>query len=418
MSIQSTKKNFWNFGGLFFFYFFIWATVLTFLPIWLEEEAGLTATQSGFVFSAMSLVALCYQPFFGIISDKLVYKKNLFASVVVAAMFMGPFFSFVFIPLLDFNVYLGALLGSIYLSYVFFGGVGVVESYIERASRANSFEYGRARLFGSIAGATATFVGGILFVMNPGSIFWLASGSAIILGLLLLTAKVNLQSAGEVKQGNTEPLTKETILSIFKIKNFWMLGIFIIGTACIYDVFDQQFPNYYKGFFDTAAEGTNVFSKLVSIQIGLEAIIMIFMPVLINKIGAKNGLLLFGLLTFVRIFGSAVAVGPISLSIVRLIAAVEMPLLLISIFKYITGVFDVRLSATIYLLAFNFAKQLSIMIFSSVAGGMYTAIGYQQTYYILSAIVLAVTIISVFTLQNDKLTKLKIPTHQKIEKAI
>lgn len=400
--MQETKKNFWNFGGLFFFYFFIWATVLTFLPIWLEEQAGLTATQSGFVFSAMSLIALCYQPFFGVISDKLVYKKNLFASVVFMAMLMGPFFSFIFIPLLNFNIYIGALLGSVYLSYVFFGGVGVVESYIERASRANRFEYGRARLFGSIAGASATFIGGIIFVMNPGSIFWLASGSAVILGLLLYKAKISNNNIGLVNDENSEPLTKETILSIFKMKNFWMLGLFIIGTACIYDVFDQQFPNYYKNFFDTAAEGTNVFSKLVSLQIGLEAIIMVFMPVFINKIGAKNGLLLFGVLTFIRIFGSAVAVGPISLSLVRLIAAVEMPLLLISIFKYITGVFDVRLSATIYLLAFNFAKQLSIMVFSTVAGGLYTEIGYQQTYYILSAIVLVVTILSIFTLQNDK----------------
>lgn len=413
--MQGTNKNFWNFGGLFFFYFFIWATVLTFLPIWLEEQAGLTAKESGFVFSAMSLVALLYQPFFGVISDKLVFKKNLFASVVVVAMFMGPFFNFLFILLLNLNIYIGTLLGSLYLSYVFFGGVGVVESYIERCSRSNGFEYGRSRLFGSIAGATATFVGGILFVKDPESIFWLASASAVVLGVLLDTAKVNVSSIGGTN--SSESLTKETILSIFKLKNFWMLGLFVVGAACIYDVFDQQFPNYYNQFFDTPAEGTNIFSKLVSLQIGLEAIIMVFMPALINKIGAENGLLLFGLLTFVRIFGSAIAVGPVSLSLVRLIAAVEMPLLLISIFKYITGVFDVRLSATVYLLAFNFAKQLSVMVFSSVAGGLYSLIGFKETYYILSAIVLVITILSIFTLQNDKLNKLSLK-NSSLRKAI
>ncbi|MGV2503279.1 MFS transporter, partial [Priestia megaterium] len=333
--MQGTKKNFWNFGGLFFFYFFIWATVLTFLPIWLEEQAGLTAKESGYVFSAMSLIALCYQPFFGILSDKLVFKKNLFATVVCVAMFTGPFFSYVFIPLLDINIFVGAILGSIYLSFVFYGGVGVVESYIERASRTNKFEYGRARLFGSIAGATATFVGGVLFVMNPGSIFWISSLSAIILAVLLFTAKVNTSNIDNTDQESkqkSEPLTKETILSIFKIKNFWMLGLFIIGTATIYDVFDQQFPNYYKHFFTTPGEGVNVFSKLVTLQIGIEAILMVFMPFFINKIGAKRGLILFGWLTFIRILGSAIDVGPISLSLVRLIAAVEMPLLLISIF--------------------------------------------------------------------------------------
>lgn len=400
-----TKKSFWNFGGLFFFYFFIWATVFTFLPIWLEEQAGLSSTESGYVFSAMSLIALLYQPFFGILSDKLVFKKHLFATVAVAAIFMGPFFSYAFIPLLNINIFIGAIIGSVYLSYVLYGGVGVIESYIERASRANQFEYGRARLFGSIAGATATFVSGLLFVAHPFSIFWLASLSAIVLGILLYTAKIDKGASLKADESTSEPVTKEVIFSVFKLKNFWMLGIFIIGTACMYDVFDQQFPNYYKQFFATPSEGTNVFSKLVSLQIGLEAIIMVFMPILINKIGAKNGLLLFGALTFIRIFGSAVAVGPISLSIVRLIAAVEMPLLLISIFKYITSVFDIRLSATVYLLAFNFAKQISIMVFSSVAGGMYSAIGYQNTYYILSLVVLIITIMSIYTLENDKNNK-------------
>jgi OHS family lactose permease-like MFS transporter len=173
-------------------------------------------------------------------------------------------------------------------------------------------------------------------------------------------------------------------------------------------VFDQQFPNYYVQFFSSKEYGTDIFSKLVSIQVGLEAILMIFAPVIVNKMGAKNGLILFGVLTFVRIFGSAIATGPVLLSIFRLIAAFEMPLLLVSIFKYITGVFDTRLSATIYLLAFNFAKQSAITIFSSVAGSMYSFMGFQNTYYCLSAVVLLVTLISYFTLSNDKKMQMEI----------
>lgn len=406
MNNTSTKeqKHFWTFGGGFFFYFFVWAIVLTFLPIWLEEQAGLNTSESGFVFSAMAFVALIYQPFFGVLSDKLVFKKNLFGTIVVAAMLMGPFFQWVFIPLLDINVIFGAIVASFYLSFVFYAGVGVIESYIERASRANGFEYGRARLFGSIAGATASLVGGIIFVMNPYSIFWLGSVSAIILYILMFTFKINTNHLERVVGENSVPLTKETIFNIFKIKNFWMLALFIIGSACMYDVFDQQFPNYYKTFFDSASAGTTMFSRLVSLQTGLEAIVMIFMPALINKIGAKKGLLLFGLLTFIRIFGSAIAPNALILSLVRLIAAFEMPLLLISIMKYITGSFDMRLSATIYLLAFNFAKQLSIMIFSTVAGTMYTSMGYKNSYFIISAIVLIITIFSIFSLKNDRIT--------------
>ncbi|MCS5464877.1 MFS transporter [Enterococcus lactis] len=35
----------------------------------------------------------------------------------------------------------------------------------------NKFEYGHSRLGGSIAGAVAAFVGGIIFTQNPNSIF-------------------------------------------------------------------------------------------------------------------------------------------------------------------------------------------------------------------------------------------------------
>jgi OHS family lactose permease-like MFS transporter len=407
---MNVSKGFWNFGGLFYFYFIIWAIVLGFLPLWLEDVAGLNPSETGIVFSSMSLIALCYQPFLGIISDKLGFKKNLFWVVVILLMFMGPFFSFLYAPLLKANIVIGAIIGSVYLSAVFNGGVGVVESYIERVSRNNGFEYGRVRLFGSIAGATASLIGGVMFVKNPNSIFWFASGAAVFLAVLLFMAKIegqdHIKSGGPKGKGNE--ISKKAVLSIFKIKNFWYLSFLIIGTAAIYDVFDQQFPNYYVQFFSSKEYGTDIFSKLVSIQVGLEAILMIFAPVIVNKMGAKNGLILFGVLTFVRIFGSAIATGPVLLSIFRLIAAFEMPLLLVSIFKYITGVFDTRLSATIYLLAFNFAKQSAITIFSSVAGSMYSFMGFQNTYYCLSAVVLLVTLISYFTLSNDKKMQIEI----------
>lgn len=407
---MNVSKGFWNFGGLFYFYFIIWAIVLGFLPLWLEDVAGLNPSETGIVFSSMSLIALCYQPFLGIISDKLGFKKNLFWVVVILLMFMGPFFSFLYAPLLKANIVIGAIIGSVYLSAVFNGGVGVVESYIERVSRNNGFEYGRVRLFGSIAGATASLIGGVMFVKNPNSIFWFASGAAVFLAVLLFMAKIegqdHIKSGGSKGKGNE--ISKKAVLSIFKIKNFWYLSFLIIGTAAIYDVFDQQFPNYYVQFFSSKEYGTDIFSKLVSIQVGLEAILMIFAPVIVNKMGAKNGLILFGVLTFVRIFGSAIATGPVLLSIFRLIAAFEMPLLLVSIFKYITGVFDTRLSATIYLLAFNFAKQSAITIFSSVAGSMYSFMGFQNTYHCLSAVVLLVTLISYFTLSNDKKMQIEI----------
>lgn len=173
-------------------------------------------------------------------------------------------------------------------------------------------------------------------------------------------------------------------------------------------MFDQQFPNYYVTFFDTKANGIDTFSKLCAAQTAIEAILMIFAPALVNKIGAKKGLLLFGVLTFIRIAGSAIFTSITMLSIFRLIAAFEMPLMLVSVMKYITQVFDVRLSASVYLLGFNLAKQLAIVIFSSIAGGMYLNYGFQNTYIMLGSAVLIITFISIFTLKNIKKDKVMI----------
>ena len=398
------NRDFMNFGGLFYFYFMIWAVVLAFLPIWLKDIAHLDAAQSGIVYSSMSLMALCYHPFFGYIQDKLRYRKNLFAIIAIALVFMGPFFQFAFINLLHLNIIVGALLGSCYLSLCFFGGVGVVEAYIEKVSRRNGFEYGHVRLFGSIAGATANLIGGILYIQNPNSIFWFSTCSGLLLCLLLYLARVKQDDtqAEKIQAAAAAKISKKDIISILKIKNFWFFALIIVGTAAIYDVFDQQFPNYYVSFFADKTNGISIFSKVCALQTGMEAVLMVFAPALVNKIGAKKGLLLFGFLTCVRIVGSAVLTTPILLSIFRLIAAFEMPLMLVSVMKYITGVFDVKFSATIYLLGFNLAKQGSVVIFSSIAGSMYNTFGFQNTYMFLGIVVLAITVISVFTLKNDK----------------
>lgn len=401
------NRDFMNYGGLFYFYFMIWAIVLAFLPLWLKDIAGLNEAEAGFVFSSMSLIALCYHPFFGVIQDKLRYRKNLFAVIAIALLFMGPFFSYLFQELLSFNVYAGALLGSGYLSLCFFGGVGVVESYIEKVSRKNGFEYGHVRLFGSLAGATATFIGGLLYVNNPDSIFWFGSGSAVLLCILLYLARVRGEDGTDAQRekARAASINKRDVMHILRLKSFWAFALLIVGTASIYDVFDQQFPNYYVTFFGTKEAGIDTFSKLCATQTALEAVLMVFAPALVNKIGAKRGLLLFGLLTFVRIAGSAIFTTPVALSAFRLIAAFEMPLMLVSVMKYISSVFDVRLSATVYLLGFNLAKQGSVVIFSSIAGGMYATMGFQSTYMFLAASVLIITMISVFTLKNDKKRK-------------
>ncbi|MCM3654275.1 MFS transporter [Metabacillus litoralis] len=396
------SKNFWIFGTFFFLYFFIWAACLPFLSLWLTDVVGLSSTKTGIVFSAMSIAAICYQPFFGIVSDKLGLKRNLLWVFVILLIFIAPFYNYIFAPLLQTNIIIGSLIGGAYLGAVFNGGVGAIEAYIEKVSRVNSFEYGQVRMFGCIGAATSTFVTGQLFTSNPTLIFWISSIVAVLLAVLLFFSKTDTKHSILNEEKNAEPLTTAQTLSIFKNKKFWFLMLYVLGVGCIYDVYDQQFAVFFTHFFESPEKGTEVFGNLYTLQIFMEAVIMLLAPFIINKIGAKNALLYAGFIMSIRIIGSGLADGPIIISILKLLHALEVPILLVAVFKYISANFDLRLSATIYLIGFQFSKQVGSIFLSAIVGNMYDTVGFKSAYLLLGMIALTFTIISIFTLSSKK----------------
>lgn len=406
-ALESLKRGvFWNYGGLFFFYFAIWQLAFTFLPLWLARE-GMGTGAIGVVSTVSAITALALQPVYGFLQDRLGFKKYLFAFVVLCAAFMGPFFVFVFQPLIGVNEYLAAVVGGVFLSLCLNSGVGVVEAFSERASRANGYEYGHARLFGSLAGGTAALVGGFIWAANPDSIWWAGSVSAIVLGTLLFVARVprgdGAQAAGagaDAGSGGTK-VSKATVLALLRDRNFLGFVVLMFGTAALYDVFDQQFPNYFATFV-ASGDPEVLFSRVVAVQIFAEAAFMVAAPFIVNKIGARKGLMVFAAILLVRVLGSAFFTHEWLLIAWRLLAAIEMPFLLVSVMKYITRMFDVRISATAYMLGFNFAKQIGIAIFASVFGASYAAIGFAHSYLIMAGVILAVTLVARFLMDDDR----------------
>ncbi|GIG37798.1 oligosaccharide MFS transporter [Cellulomonas pakistanensis] len=411
-ALESLKRGvFWNYGGLFFFYFAIWQLAFTFLPLWLARE-GMGTGAIGVVSTVSAITALVLQPIYGFLQDRLGFKKYLFAFVVLCAAFMGPFFVFVFQPLIGVNEYLAAVVGGIFLSLCLNSGVGVVEAFSERASRANGYEYGHARLFGSLAGGTAALVGGFIWAANPDSIWWAGSVSAIVLGTLLFVARVPkgdeqaratgaAAGAGADAGAGGTKVSKETVLALLRDRNFVGFVVLMFGTAALYDVFDQQFPNYFATFV-TSGDPEVLFSRVVAVQIFAEAAFMVAAPFIINRIGARKGLMVFAAILLVRVLGSAFFTHEYLLIAWRLLAAIEMPFLLVSVMKYITRMFDVRISATAYMLGFNFAKQIGIAIFASVFGASYAAIGFANSYLVMAAVITVVTVVAWFLMADDR----------------
>ncbi|MBL6010266.1 MULTISPECIES: MFS transporter [Bacillus] len=397
--MKGSKSLYWKLSAYLFFFFFTWSSSYSLFAIWLGQEVKLNGSATGIIFSVNAIFTLCMQPLYGFISDKLGLKKNILFMISVLIVFTGPFYIFIYGPLLQYDVFLGAIVGGIYLGTAFLAGVGAIETYIEKVSRKYQFEYGKTRMWGSLGWAAATFFAGQLFNINPNINFWIASLSAVILVAIIMSIKIEMT---DYDKERADSIRLKDVGGLFLLKDFWFLMLYVIGVTCVYGVYDQQFPIYYASLFPTSAMGNQIFGYLNSFQVFLEAGMLFLAPFIVNRLGPKKSLILAGLLMSFRIIGSGIVIGPFGISSMKLIHALELPIMLIAIFKYLAANFDTRLSSVLYLVGFQFASQVGTSIFSPIAGGLYDSIGFRQTYLFMGTLALCFTIISIFTLLDSK----------------
>ena len=130
------NTNFWMFGLFFFFYFFIMGAYFPFFPIWLHDINQISKSDTGIIFASISLFSLLFQPVFGLLADKLGLKKHLLWVITGMLVLFAPFFIYVFGPLLKINIYLGSVVGGIYLGLIYNAGAPAIEAYIEKVVAA------------------------------------------------------------------------------------------------------------------------------------------------------------------------------------------------------------------------------------------------------------------------------------------
>ncbi|OCG49715.1 MFS transporter [Gilliamella sp. Choc5-1] len=404
------NRNYWFSSGYLFTFYAAWSLWWSFYAIWLNNKIGLSGEQLGIVYAANSAAAMFFMIFYGIIQDKLQTGKAVVTFQSIIMMLIGPFLIYVYEPLLQNNFIWGVCIGAPVLSASFISGSALIDSFIERISRLFGFEFGSARFWGSFGYAAATFVAGKLFGIDPHINFWMASVVAVIFFTINIVFKPKHYQTSPIKNNNTTLSEKTTtiptmaeIFSLLGLQKFWLFVLFVIGTYSFYTIYDQQlFPNFYTSFFDKPEDGYEVYGYLNSFQVFLEAACMVIAPYFINKMGAKKSLLVAALVMICRIALSATLDNVYFISLVKLFHAIEIPLFILAMFKYIVGNFDARLSATLYLVGFNISSNLGVIVLSWLVGKLFDKTGYATTFYVLAGVVLLTSIIAIFTLSDEK----------------
>lgn len=395
-------------SSFLFTFFFCWLVFLAFMPIWFKQVLHLSGAQIGTIYAANAIAAMSFQPIYGYISDRIGLRKHLLGFINFCVAMTAPFFLLVYQPLLENFFYAGVVAGALFMAIAYNAGVAAIESFVEKAGRSNNFEFGRARCWGSLGAAVGIFAAGLVFNLNPSYIFILASIMSLPLAAILYTTRLKAADL-EIAQKNNVSLAD--VKALFKIKNVWLFMIFILGSACVYGVFDQQFAIYYASLFPTEAEGNEAFGFLNSFQVFLEAAAMFVAPYFVNKLGAKRSLILAGTIMTCRMVGSGVVVNTIGISAIKLLHAVELSLLLVAVFKYIAKNFDNRLASVMYLVGYQLSNQLGAAILSPIVGSLYDSIGFPSTYLFLGAVVGSFTLFGAFVLVSDS----KAPYQQREE---
>jgi OHS family lactose permease-like MFS transporter len=389
--------------GFFFIYFFAQAMSISLLAVWLGSTMKLSGTETSFVFSANAFAAMCSQPIYGFVADRVGTRRNILWTVAALVALSGLFFPFLYAPLLKANILLGAAVGGLYLGITFTAGSYAIESYVDRIGRRDGFEYSRVRLWGSLGFASAAAFSGRIYNIDPGINFALASVAGVLMLALLAVWRAGPADAGVRAR---ESVRIADALALLRMPGFWRFMVFVLGVTNLYLVFDQQFSRYFASLFPDPKTGVAMFGYLNSTQIFLEAGGLFLAPLLVRRIGAKNGLLLAGAIMIVRIAGSGLAVGPVSISAMKLLHSVELPILAVSLFRYIARHFDNRFASTVYMVGVSFGHSIGIFALSPLAGIGYDHIGFSSTYLLLAALGLVFLVLSaVFLLPTPPETK-------------
>ncbi|MBL3685553.1 MFS transporter [Leucobacter zeae] len=387
-----------------FVFFAGWGIWWSFFSVWLEKGLGLSGGQIGTVYSINSLSTIAVMFLYGMVQDRLVLSRHLviISSAVMAS--LAPFVLFVYQPLLqnDATFLAGVIAGAVYLPFGYTAAVGLLEAFSERMSRTYGFEYGQARGWGSLGYGIAALFTGFIFTVNPAINFFLGSAFGVICLLVQVFWKTDgvPLAPGHVAHPTTPGLRE--MAAVLRMKHLWVVIAFVIFSWTFYNLYDNQmFPNFYAGLFENEDVGIHTYGILNSVQVFAEAGCMMLVPILMRRVGVRNILLLGVTVMCLRILGSAIFTDPVVISVVKMFHAVEVPLFILGIFRYLTLHFNAALSATLYLVGFEVSAQLGNTLFAIPFGYIRDALGFQPTFFVIAGVVACAGLWAFFALKKD-----------------
>ncbi len=409
--------------------------------IWLEDKIHLDGAEIGLLLGLKGGVAIFFKPFFGYFLDKLLLRKHLIYLIALFAIGTGPFFQFVYGPLLSIShevtttvngvattttthpyLYLTAVLGGLYLGFMFYAGAGVIFSYCDRYIRAHGGTYGIVNAFNLAGWGVMAPISGFLYVYGAIYTFYFVSVLAFALLGAIYSLKVDSFDVQDLKESDKDSAGKKVIpkerakfkdyFKLLKNKNFYNLILFNVLVVVVLYSQHGQFGRYFLTFYgsDTASHAHAIqIMAMLGVPVSVIAFVLsIYSSKVIEKIGAQRAMLILSFCVALFLFVAGLAGQMHSRTIIiisRFMFASINPLVTVAVLGYISSYFNAKINGMVFLLGFHLINNFGSFIESPIIGKSFDVYGFGHTYMILSAIVISggVLLFISFTFFSKKL---------------
>ncbi|MGL6259449.1 oligosaccharide MFS transporter [Vibrio sp. WXL103] len=394
---------------MYFFYNFFWSlTSGSLFAVWLNDRVGIDGSQIGVLFGLQTGIAVLFKPAMGYIMDKLGLKKHLLYFIAVLSVLIGPFYLYVYAPLLgnDATFWAGVIIGACYLGMLFQAGSGVICSYSDRFARCHNNDFGLVNGFGIAAWGVSAVLAGFLYNIDPNLIFVAASIAACLMLFFAFTLRVKHLETVDNEVLSAEKIQRSDVITLLKNPKMWAFMTYAGTISVVFWTSMTQFTRYFVSFFPTQEEGITFSSNMD----GLTSVFLFFVsasvPFVIKRIGSKGSLILtaFGITACLLLIGYA-GLGEKNLPIAigaKLLFGIVNPLLIVSVFAYIAEQFDKKVNSFTYMFGFQVINNIMTAIAAPFMGNMYDIYGFPMSYIYFGLFSLAATILAFFTLSSPK----------------
>ena len=372
-----------KFSLVYFSIFMVIGINAPFFPLWLSSK-GFEERYIAFILSAAVLTKLVVNPFFAGLGDKYGNRKipMLYLSFLASLILLSLNFVTALYTLAILSIFSWALFAPL---------MPLTESITTTALKKYKFDYGKTRLWGSVAFIIVAFFGGLIIEEHG------LKYVPILMSLGAILVFISICFMPTIK--SLPARHKITTLSLLSNRNFFP---FLLACGAI-----QSSHGIYYGFstiyWKSIGLSETIIGALWAEGVIFEIILLAYFYKFKNYTSSKNFLILAGIIASIRWALMAYADNILFIAIIQILHAFTFGLTHLAAIYFISEVMPARAQAKSQALYSAISMGACLAISIAVSGDLYNLF-YEKSFFFSSIIAFIGVIISLFFIKTRKIS--------------